>query len=377
MANTLTNLTPDIYAALDTVSRELVGFIPSVTRDAQAARVAVGQSLRSPVAPAASSQNATVGMSLPTAAYQTIGNKSITITKSKEVPISWQGEEIAAMNSGAGHANILRDQFAQAMRTLSNEIESDIAAAARVGASRAYGTSGTTPFASDLSASAQLRKILDDNGAPLSERSLVIDTSAGAKLRTLGQLTKANEAGTSMTLRDGELLNLQGFSVKESAQVVNVTAGTGASYLINESGGYAIGDTSLTLDTGSGTILAGDVITIGAHKYVVKTALASNVVVIQDPGLRAAVANNAAVTVNADHTANAGFTRSAIVLATRLPNLPAQGDQAIDRMVVTDPRSGISFEIALYPGVRMVTYLVSAAWGVSVFKNEHVATLLG
>ena len=52
MANTLTDLTPDLYQAMDTVSRELVGFIPSVTLDSGIERAAVGQQVRSFVTPA-------------------------------------------------------------------------------------------------------------------------------------------------------------------------------------------------------------------------------------------------------------------------------------------------------------------------------------
>jgi hypothetical protein len=108
----------------------------------------------------------------------------------------------------------LRDQAAQAMRSLTNEVESALAAN-YVSGSRAYGTTGTTPFATNTGETAQLRKILDDNGAPRTDRQLVLDTSAGAALRTLGQLTKVNEAGTDSVQRRGELINLNDFSIRE------------------------------------------------------------------------------------------------------------------------------------------------------------------
>ena len=50
--NTLTNLIPDLYAALDVVSRELVGMIPAVTMDASVDRAAVNQNVRVAIAPA-------------------------------------------------------------------------------------------------------------------------------------------------------------------------------------------------------------------------------------------------------------------------------------------------------------------------------------
>ena len=381
MANTITNLLSDFYAAMDVVSRELVGAIPSVARDPRADRCALNASMRSPITRAnTSAADITAAMSIPSAGDQTIDNVAFTIQKSRFTKFSWTGEEEYSLdNAGPGALNIQQDQIAQAIRALTNEIENDICDYAALGASRAYGTAGTTPFdtTNKLAFTAQLKKILDDNLAPMSGRNLIIDTTAGAALRTLTQLTNVNESGTSMTLRDGELLNVHGFSIKESAQINNATKGTGASHLINNSAGYAIGDTALTLDTGTGTILAGDVITIGNFKYVVATALTSNVVTIAAPGLRETVADNTAVTVNNTSMRNFAFTQNAILLGTRLPALPNAGDLATMRETVVDPRSGIAFELAAYPGYRMVTYHVSAAWGVKVLKPEHLAILLG
>ena len=377
MANTLTNLIPNVYAALDVVSRELVGALPGVTRDAKADRIASNQTLRIPQAPTNTTSTYTPSMAVPSAIDQTVGNASLTLSKNKYAGFSWTGEEIYAMDQGPGFLTIEQNQIAQAFRALVNEMENDVCDALALGASRAYGTAGTTPFASTLGDSAQVRKILDDNGAPTSNRSLVINTSAGAALRTLGQLTKANEAGNTMTLRDGELLNLQGFSVRESAQINDATAGTGSGYLINNASGYAIGSTALTLDTGTGTILAGDIITIGSNKYVVTVALASNVVTIAAPGLVAAVADNAAVAVNATSARNLAFSSDALILATRLPMFPSQGDLAIDNEIITDPRTGISFDLRVYPGDGMVLYRIHALWGWVAPKPNHAAILLG
>lgn len=380
MANTLTNLIPDVYAALDVVSRELVGFIPACYRDSRADRVAYNQTLRVPVAPAnGAGGDISPAMSLPSIANQTISNATIALSKQRYFPFSWSGEESYAMDAGPGYLSLKQAQIAQAIRAACNEIENDLATGVYKSASRAYGTAGTTPFASDLSDTANLRKILDDNGAPLVDRSVIINTTAGAKLRTLAQLTKANEAADTSLLRQGTILDIHGMAIRESAQIGTVTKGTGASYLVNNASGYAVGDTAITLDTGTGTILAGDVITFAGdtNKYVVKTALASNVVTIQAPGLRQTLADNVAVTVGNNFAPNVGFSRNAVVLATRLPAIPMEGDMAIDREVVTDPRSGLSFEVAVYPGYRMNTYHLSVVWGWSVIKPEHTAILLG
>lgn len=375
MANTLSNLIPDVYAALDVVSRELVGAIPGVTRDPGADRVASNQTLRVAQTPTNTTASYTPAMSVPSAIDQTIANAALTLTKNKYAGFSWTGEETYSVDQGPGFLNIRQGQIAQAFRALVNEMENDVCDALAAGASRAYGTAGTTPFASTLGDSAQVRKILDDNGAPASARSLVIDTSAGAALRTLGQLTKANEAGTGMTLRDGELLNLHGFSVRESAQINTQTAGSGASYLLN--GALAVGATTVTVDAGSGTILAGDIVTIGSNKYVVATALSGGSFTINAPGIVAAAADNLAITVNATSARNIAFSSDAIVLATRLPMFPSEGDLAIDNEIITDPRTGISFDLRVYPGDGMVLYRIHALWGWKVLKPAHTALLLG
>src|SRR6185312_15924976 len=160
------------------------------------------------------------------------------------------------------------------------------------------------------------------------------------------------------------LLEVHGLMLRESAGVVAHTAGTGSAYVTN--GTQAAGATTIAVQTGSGTILAADVLSFATDtndKYVVGTALSAGSLGINNPGLRQAVAGSQAVTVGASYTGNVGFARSAIVLSTRQPALPEEGDMAEDRMTLVDPRSGLAFEVAMYKQYRRVRYEVALAYG--------------
>ena len=381
MANVLTDLAADIYKAADVVGRELVGFIPASTINANGSeRVAKGDVVRASFTRTAAAVDVSESMTIPEGTDQTVDNKTLTISKSRAVQIPYTGENVLSLNNGIGFDTVYGDQITQAMRTLVNEIEADMAQEAYTNSSRAFGTAGTTPFGSNFSEVAEIRQILVDNGMPQNDGqvSLVLNTLAGTNLRQLAQLQKANEAGGSDLLRQGILLDLQGLGIRESAQIKSHTKGTGASYLLNDASS-AVGDTVIAADGGSGTILAGDVVTFAGTttKYVVNSALSGGSFSLGAPGLLVAEADNDAITVGDSYTANVAFHRRALELAMRAPAVPQGGDSADDALLVQDPHSGLVFEIRVYKGYRKTMIEVAAAWGVKAWKSNFIATLLG
>ncbi|MHB1371988.1 MAG: P22 coat - protein 5 family protein [Pseudomonadaceae bacterium] len=391
MANTLTNLVPVIYESLDVVSREMVGFIPAVSRNSNGVeRAALNQTITIPIAPATTLADNTPAVTAPNTGDQTIGNVTMTITNSKHAPIRWNGEEQRGQINAGTYMGTLKNQFSQAFRALVNQMEADLFAIAFKNASRAYGTPGTAPFgtASDLSDAAQVRKILDDNGAPQSDLHLVLGSSAVANLRgKQSLLLKINESGSAALLRNGSITDLpiEGFGMHNSAAITAQTKGTGASYTTSAAG-FAVGSTQIAIITGSGTVLAGDTVTFAgdANKYVVTVGVAApGTITIAAPGLLQAIpAAATAMTIGDSATPNIAFQRQAIQLITRPPALPIGPDgkamdMADDTVMITDPNTGIAFEVAVYRQFMQMVYHVRLAWGTQAIKQNHIATLLG
>jgi len=389
MANTLTGLIPTMYAGMDIVSRELCGLCRAVSLDSKVESAAVNQTVRSPVVPEADTEDITPGANPADSGDQTIGYADIKITKSKASPIRWTGEEELSIS---GILNpVLVNQFAQSIRALVNLVEIDLATAGYKGASRAYGTAATTPFgtAGDLSDVANILKILEDNGAPTTDLQLALGSAAIANIRgKQSGLFEINRAGNDDLLRRGVIGDLEGMEVRNSAGIQKVTASTEAAYVTNTGTTYPVGTTSIALD-GAGTgdkIVAGDIITFAGdtNKYVVKTGItgASGTIAIAEPGLKQTLADGVASTLVTDFTANLGFARSALHLAARAPEMPVDIngrpiDAAADVTTITDPKSGLTFQVALYAQYRRIKYEVGLAWGTAVIKPEHIAILLG
>lgn len=383
MSNTLTGLIPVMVEALDVVSREQTGAIRAVAMDSKAEGAAKGQSVRSHITPEATTEDVTPGASPADSGDQVMEYVDVTIDKSKVSPIRWTGEE--QLSVGERYNPILVDQFAQSVRALTNLVEADIMATS-VYASRAYGTAGTAPFgtAADFSDFAQSNKILTDNGAAGLDLQMVLGSSAIANIRgKQSGLFEANRAGNDDLLRRGTVGNVEGFDIHESAKAVTHTKGTGASYVTN--GAFAAGTTDILIKTGTGTVLSGDFVTFegDTNKYMVTTGVAApGTITLAKPGLLKDVATGKTVTVGGTSTQNMAFARSAIVLAARHPEMPMGEngkpiDSALDVMSITDPRSGLSFQVAMYAQYRRVKYEVGLAWTAKMVKPEHAAVLLG
>lgn len=376
MANVFTALQPVLYSAAQEVSGEPFGVISGINATFDDKGVAIGDTVYLPVAPAATTSDYTPAMSASAGTDATATNVGVTITANKHVSWHLTGEQLRSLQNGSSDGEWVRQMIAQGMRALRNGAEQAAALAIKQGASRAIGTAGTTPFGSDINNIADLRKLLADNGAPLTDLQLCVDTSAGLNLRKLGIIQQAYQAGSDQERRSGDLLRQFGFSIRESAGIASHTKGTGTSYVT--SGSTAAGVRDIALVTGSGTVLAGDVVTFAAdsaNKYVVNTGVAAaGTISLGRPGARTTIATANAMTIGNTYTANVAFERNAVVGIMRPPVMPE--NPLMQKTLISD-RQGLTYLLVQIAGDGMATWRLHLAYGFKVAQGEHVAILMG
>lgn len=394
MANTLTAVTADAFKAAEKVGREPVGLLNSVLYNTGSEAVAQGESVKSLTTEEPTiNTSATPAMTIPEGDDQTFGEDSFDLDQVVNAKLNVTGEEQVKLDQNHDYETAQGNRLERVFRRMRNAIEASACGVVYKGASRAFGTAGTTPFGSNFNECAEIRQIIVDNGFwEDGQMSLVVNTNAGTNLRQLATLTGVNTAGTDATLRDGELLNLQGLSLKESAGIALHTIGTGSSYLVDFADGYGplstnatTGDTTIHVDTGTGTFVPGDVVTVaddsGASKLVVGTGFAGDGdgdVIMNEPGLIAGEwDDDKAVSIGAAFTANVAVNRTCVEVAARPQKAPKEGDAAQDVIQVPDPVTGLVYEIREYPGYKKVMWDITLVYNTKVWHPEGVAILLG
>lgn len=376
MANVFTALTPTLFAAAQEVSAEPFGVISAINANFDDKGVAIGDTVKITVAPTATATDFTPGVAAAAGDDKTATTVPVTISASKKVSWNMTGEQMRSLENGSTDGEWVRQLVAQGMRTLRNGAEAAACAAIKAGASRAFGTAGTNPFASDINAIADVRKILMDNGAPMADLQLCIDSTAGTAARKLGIIQQAYQAGSDAERRSGDLLRQFGFAIRESAGIVQHVKGTGASYVT--SGVTAAGVRDVALITGTGTVLAGDVVTFAAdtaNKYVVNNGVAApGTISLGRPGARVSIATANAMTVNNSYTPNLAFERNAVVGIMRPPIFPENA--TIQKTLISDAM-GMTYLLLQIQQYGQTTWELHLAYGFAVAQPEHVAILLG
>ena len=372
--NTLTKLAPVLYSAAQEVSNEPFGVVDSIYTQFDNKGVAKGDKVKVPVAPTRAGDDFTPSNATPTGAGATADAVEVEITKSRKVNWNLTGEQQRSLENGGTDQEWIRQLLMQGMRTLRNEAEADAVRAVHLGASRAVGTAGVTPFASDLSGLVAARKILRDNGAPMADLQFVCDTAAEVNLLNLGIIQQAYAAGSDEERRQGRIARQFGFRIGQSAGISEFDAGE---YNTGQTATVAKGGVDLaTVTFGENDLIPGDIIQVAdvPGAYVLgATDHTANTLSINRPGFLDAKTTGA-LTSFSDFTPNLAFERNAVVGIMRPPIIPA--NPTINQMVISDGM-GMSYlllDIAQY-GQR--TWEIHLAWGFKAVQPEHIAILAG
>ena len=377
--NSLTPLIPSFIRNFLSVLREQTAFT-AVTTGFGEDSVPVGKEIIIPHSAPVVGEDFVPSMQASDAAGLIVDDASITITKQRAYPFKMTGEDW--LKAGQLGADFQALEIQQAARTFANEVWNDICGL-QSRASQAIGTAGATPFAADTSAAVAARKALNNSLAPKTDRYFIMDADAEEALLNLGQFKNYYQAGNDQAFRQGIVGPIVGFQASQVDGIQTQPAGTGAGYVLD--GAHAAGATSIKVKTGTGTILAGGVLTIAgdATQYVVDAGIAApgtftiNPLTQDGKGLKKALADGAAVTLIGAHVANLAFHRSAIGLAIRPIAMPPGGDAAVDYQLITDPVSSLTVGLAHYKGRGMSRIELQAAWGVNAIRRELLKKTMG
>lgn len=262
--------------------------------------------------------------------------------------------------------------IAPAMRAFNDKIDKYLIGLQAQVANRVSHSAGAVAPADIIAA----RKMLTENAAPLTDRSLVIGADAEADLLGSQLFISAEQVGDNGTaLREASLGRKYGFDVYVDQNVAKINGGS-----INFTDTLAVdgpvsGSTSVTIDatTLTGTMKAGDVLLIGGEAYIVAanaTASGNEISITVDRALTCD--DNTAVTYFGAYTPSLAFHKNALALVTRPLELPMG---AKDAAIVSFDGFGLRVVYGYDMSTKKDTVSIDMLCGVKLL-DQHLISVI-
>ena len=381
MANTITEVIPKLLAQGLLALRENAIMPRLVNTNLQNLASQKGDVINVPIPSSITARSVTPSVTLPSNQDFTPTSAVVTLDFWREATFQLSDTDMVSVMDGT-----IPMQASEAVKALSNAVDDYI-----IGKHTAFfgaaGTSGTTPFATTIGAASTARKLLNQQLAPLDNRSAVLDPDAEANLLQLSNVLDTDKRGDTGGIINGSIGTKLGFAWHLDQNITTFAAGTGwADGNTASTVSGAIGDSTLNIinATASGAIKVGDIFHFTgdtlSRQYVVTAAqtISAAVAALIDfyPPLKTVVDTGATlVVVSGTYVANLAFHRDAMAWASRpLQEIDGLGNQV---MTAVDNVSGIALRLEVSRQNRQTTFAYDILGGAAVIRKELGVKILG
>jgi len=316
---------------------------------------------------------------------------AVTAVTPTSIPVTVdQWDEAAFAMDDKGIAQVLRGvipmQLSEAIKAIANTIDNYLWGLTHNtdGFYGYAGVAGTTPFSTSLSEFLSVDQLAQEQLMDPDPRFMIINPAARANALGLRAIQDFSFKGDRSGLMYGEIGTIVNALWLMSQNVPSHTAGT-ASGATTDGSAYAVGIKTVTLaSAGTGTILAGDIITFAGdtQTYVVVTGdadVSDAGTVVFEPGLKVAIATAAvAITVKASHVMNLLLHRDAIAFAMApLMQTAMTPSRQANTAVAIDEESGLSLRLEVSDQYKQTQWAFDALYGGKVVRREFGVRLAG
>ncbi len=382
MANDLSNIIPKILARGLLALREKTVMPRLVNSDFSTEAKEKGDTIDVPIPTAVATRDVAPSNVEPASVDTTPTKVQIPLDNWRQNdPIHLTDKDLVEVDS---REHFLPGQMSEAIRGLARDVNTDLLEEYKGVFGFVDNISGI-PFDGTfgVTSATNARKVLNQQRCPPDMRRGVLDFDAEAEALSLPAFADAEKTLSAEVKINGEMGRKYGIDWVADDDVITHVSGTASGVLVDDAGGaLVVGDTTIPIDTGTGTAVIGDIITFAGHAqtYAITAASADvssgNLSIV--PGLVEVPANNEAITFKATHVVNLVFHRDAIGFAMRSLTDDAQiTGLPTNIMTMQDPDTGLVLRLEVKRQHKQTVWEFDILWGAKLVRAELATRIAG